>query len=68
LTEANIISTTANTNQDAPTNWVPICYKYRGDAAICQTYITGTFVFDTDMTTACITNLITNSETAMCQR
>jgi hypothetical protein len=68
LTVTNITSTTANTNQGAPTDWVPLCYKFRGVDSICQTYITETFVFDTHMTTACITNFSSNKATAMCTR
>jgi hypothetical protein len=70
LTDTNIIAAyagdTVNTNHNSPTDWVPLCYKFRDDSSVC-TAITG-FSFDTSMTSACITKVSTNKLTDMCVR
>lgn len=62
LLNANIIAGTDDAHSE-PTDWVPLCYKFR-DNSQCA-FITN---YDTDMTAVCVTGYATFGTSAMCKR
>jgi hypothetical protein len=67
LATADMIAATDD-NEKEPTDWIPLCYKFKDNVTDQCTFLTNGIV--TDLTSACITDpkLVANKATPMCQR